>query len=868
MSEDTIEIMKHRIPFSYRIVASCILCISSIQLLADESRPSYESLTENRGTFLWMQQRREELERKRALEKAEQEKNQEKNNISQIADTSNNILESESTQFPSTPEPQVDPIGQTPDTTQAPQGNEGALINFNNVSIGEVLKYTSRLTGKNFIYNPDELQFSITMISDSETSIEELMAMLLQNLQINGFSLIEQGNGFIIHANQSVRGVNELYQKRDGIHGPQIVTQVFTLQNVEAERCAAIVRIMLSKDAIVEVIESAKIIVSDLAENIQKLSEIIKKLDTQSSGLEIGQYVTINLSPAIISSLTERIMTPLAGTKSLIFVPHTASNSVFIVSTPYLIERTLSVMQTLDLNQARSGFLSGDDSKFDPKLAEEARRRLKEEEEALIPIPPEVSKEDIQKYTRRMLEQELLARGFTQAQIDSMTDEEARALLWQDMNSINEAKKRALKRREMYTDSDLPIGTVEATQFLIYKLQYRKSEDVVHALRAISVSLMSANGGGGTALSAAASSTTPAAAAKSDIVQSDLVITLNSLQSVEDNNTIVFTGTMRSLQKVRELISQIDIPVRQVFIEALVLNTTLANSLEFGVEWGAKIERTNFGSQIGFLRPDTSSFGTAFQNIQQTTPVPIQSAVTGGLSAGAIGRKIKFQGKGFRSTGALINALHHDDETHVIMNPKITTEHNIPAEIFVGSNVPIKGQSIANSTSSPNSSLVTTNYNTAQVGVLLKLTALISSHDTVTLIIEQKVSSTNQAQVQAQGTSTAPPATVNEIRTTTRVHLPSDHFLVISGMIQEEQDYRNDRIPCLGGLPWVGSLFGSKLTSFKKQNLMIFIRPIILDTPSDIDEITRKQDQVHKAKAKINQGWNKEVDDVIQLLNL
>ncbi|MGR3951888.1 MAG: secretin N-terminal domain-containing protein [Chlamydia sp.] len=824
-----------------------MLCLPSWNSLHADSTPpsSYDSLTENRGTFMWMQERREKLAQQKK-EKAESKTFNE--NLPEKASSSSSALQNREERS-------------TSDQNKKSDENEGALINFNNVSITEVLKYVSRLTGKNFIYDPSELQFSITMISDSETSTEELIAMLLQNLQIHGFSLIEQGNGFIIHANPGVKGISGIYQKEKGITGPQIATQVFLLQNVEAEKCSAIIRAMLSKDALVEVIEPSKLVISDIAENIQKLGDLIKKIDTQNNGLEIGQYVSINLSPTVVTSLSERIMLPLAGIKPLILVPHTASNSVFIVSTPYLIERTLAVMQTLDLNQARSGVLWSEENRFDSKLAENAKKQLEENaiRESKNPASG-LSSEELDSLPRVELDRILLGRGFTPVQIKPLSDRELRNLLWQEISAMKENQIKEYRDKQLYTDADLPIGSVESTQFLIYKLQYRKSSDITTALRAIASSLLSTH--------AAAQGGTESSSKNLDLTQSDLIITLNSLQAVDDNNTIVFTGTKSSLDKVKMLIGQIDIPVRQVFIEALVLETSLSNSLEFGMEWASKMQKPTSGSQFGFLRPENSTFGTAFNNIQQASPTTIPGPMAGGLSAGAIGRKIKFKGLGFRSTGALINALHHDGDTHIMMNPKITTEHNITAEIFVGSSVPIKGQSIANATTGSSSSIVATNYETQQVGVSLRVTPLISSHDTVTLIIEQRVSHTDQQAVQAQGSSVAPPATVEETRTTTRVHLPSDHFLVISGMIHESKGYKNDRVPCLGGLPFFGSFFGVKHTDSLKRNTMIFIRPIILDTPNDINEITQKQEQVLKAKSKVLQGWDKDVGDLLDLLNL
>ena len=202
------------------------------------------------------------------------------------------------------------------------------------------------------------------------------------------------------------------------------------------------------------------------------------------------------------------------------------------------------------------------------------------------------------------------------------------------------------------------------------------------------------------------------------------------------------------------------------------------------------------------------------------------------------------------------------------MNPKIVTEHNVPAEIFVGQQVPIKGQSIVNATSSTQNTIVTSNFVTQNVGISLKVTPLISSHETVTLTIEQKISNASATQVAAQGQNTAPPATINETRTTARVHLPTDHFLVLSGLMQEQLTIQRDMFPCLGGLPLIGSLFGDKLDSTNNRNIMFFLRPIIIDTTSDIDEITKNQERTFKDKAEVHQGWNKQMDTAKMLLNL
>lgn len=768
-----------------------------------QERSTYDTLTEERGTLKLIKEKKERAKQKEELGAAEDQKK---------------------------------------------QAQESPTINFNNVSITEVLKYVSRLTGKNFIYDPQELQFNITMISDTPSSLEEIMAMVIQSVRVHGFTVLEEGGSYVIHTNPAVRGAGALYQKGQGINGPQLATEVFLLQNIDATRCSALIKTMISDGAIVETVGESKIIVSDYTENLKRISDVIKQLDSESEGLEIGQYVAVSASPTALAAMAERLVTPMAGQKALVLVPHPPSNSVFIVSTSFLIDKAVSVMKTIDLNEQRLGKLAAQKGG-----AGEQGRPLTPEEELLR----KEEERRLQTMTDDQLRRRLIEQGLSEEEVNALTPEAAR-----------EAYK--LARREFIPrESELPIGTVEATQFLIYKLQYRKNTDVTKALKSIAESLAGKQGPGG--------------GPRGDIAQSDLVITLDSLQNVDDNNTIVFTGTKATLEKVKNLVAQIDVPVRQVFIEALVLDTTLQNSLQFGVQWGGKIQRKNLGASVGFRDPLDPAFGNAFDAVQQNNGIPTVITDDGvtkiinqlapppagaGFSAGFLGRKIKFMGKGFRSTGALVQALQSTNETHIIMNPKIITEHNVPAEVFVGQQIPIKGQTIANSTIGSTSSVLATNYNLQEIGVSLKVTPLISSTETVTLIIDQNISTANQTQVNNQGQQNAPPATVNKARTTTRVHLPSDHFLVLSGLITEEHDLINNRIPCLGGLPLVGALFGTNTDNCEKRNLMIFMRPVIIDNEIDIDEITKNQDLLMKQKSEVQEGRYKEFDTIRAFLNL
>ncbi len=786
--------------------------------------------------------------------------------------TQNLIAQASDNSPPTTQEPPVNMSqAQSGPNMQMP-GNPapalGPVINFNNVSITEFLRFVSRLTGKNFIFDPQLLQFPVTIISETPATLEDVLAALLQNLRVHGFYLVEEGNNFLIHQTSDLGApAGLLHVDENGKLGPEVATAVFQIANVSPARIATILKTMSSKDAIIETMdETMRVVVTDILTNITKFSDLIKKLDAPNSGLEIGQYVALNNSPVALISVAQRIVSPIAADKTLILVPYQASNSIFIISTAYLVEKTLSVLQSLDLNQTTFGLLNLDSMKFDAEAARQAQETRNQETQKQRQTAVPLTQEEIDTFSPRERNAILNTKGFTPEQIGKLSGDQVTRILREKGLTADERLKIFGEKKGVY-ESELPLGQAESTQFFIHRLQYRKAEDVVRALQAIAASL---SGGGTTNLATAA--------ARNSLPPSDLVVTLNSVQALIENNSLVFTGTRSTLQRAKELINQIDIPVRQVFIEALILDTTLGNTLNFGVEWAGKYQSKNYAYSAGFLNGPGSGgqsvIATPLTVIQLPNPVPTVPPTTlqaiplsEGLSGTAIGRKILHHGTAFRSFAAFVNFLRTDNDVDLILNPKIVTEHNVPAEIFVGQQIPIKGQSIVNSTANNSTNTVSTNYETVQTGVDLKVTPLISSGDMVTLIIQQTISNANSTQVANQGNNSAPPATINETRTTTRVHLPSNYFLFMSGMLQTQITTQVDTVPLLGQIPIIGYFFNNKNIQDVRRNIIMYIHPRIIDSPIDIEQITQHEERVYDDANERAGGWRKELNDLKELLN-
>lgn len=393
---------------------------------------------------------------------------------------------------------------------------------------------------------------------------------------------------------------------------------------------------------------------------------------------------------------------------------------------------------------------------------------------------------------------------------------------------------------------DTEISSINNTNFLIYKLQYHKGLEIQNALKKVAVSL----------------SKTEKATSKT------LVECIDSLQWIEVTNSLLGTGEADTLEKVKGLIHNLDVPLKQVFIEVLVIQTTIQNSQNFGLQWGSQLQYMNktIGAMGNF--PDAATGANILQNpLALTTAgnppvqgVPSSNSVpfTNGFDLGVIGDIIFHKGKSFISLGSLLTAIQTDSDTTVVMNPKIMAQDGHTSNIFVGQNLPFIGSFVSNQS---NNTTETSNVEYRDVGFNLVVTPTLGTNDVITLDINQVISSQAQTPITFSG-GTVTGITTNNTTMTTRVHVPDRHFLVLSGMLNDSKQHTKQGIPCLGGLPMIGALFSQNLISDNKINVMIFMKPYILHSMNDFDHLTDQEETLfkndavlHEVKEQIDTGF-------------
>ena len=639
-----------------------------------------------------------------------------------------------------------------PENEESPPVEEesiGYVINFDNVGIIEYLRWISNITNKNFIFDENELQFNITIISKEPATTDLIMASLLQILRIHNLALMEQENNIIIYKGSDKPSTTVISTEDEfNPEANALVTKVFKLKNAQPSGIAKIIKPLLSKNALVESSMATRhLIVTDLAINIQKVEQLLQTLDQPNVGLDIGIYHVKHINLKTLVSLAERIVTPLAEENPLILVPQHSTDTVFIISTPYLIEKTASVMSTLDINA--------------DILSEEQRIE------------------------------------------------------------------------------GLPLDHIDRTIFKVHKLKYHEGSSIQTSLRKIGMTL-----------------------SKTGIANEELVSTINTIEWLEATNSLVFSGDPESIAKLNELINTLDIPKREVFIEMLVIETSVLKALTIGIDVGGNINSTHGDLVGGFSGKGLQTLLTDSMtgNMNQASTDMIKT-LGDGFNMGAIGKAISLGGSSYLSLGALVNALQGDSETSIIMNPQIVTESAHPAELFVGQTDRFQSSAIQGT----QGAATVTNFEYRKIGSRLLVTPTVGNSNIVTLDIDQTIETNLGAT--ASGGDGVPMPVLSTKNTRTRVHIPDKYFLILSGMITEKKTRKRAQVPCLGSIPLLGSVLGNVENEFQKTNIMIFVRPHIIDTPGEIEELSSQR------KDLLEQEWkakdvNFQVDGLLDWLEL
>ncbi len=288
----------------------------------------------------------------------------------------------------------------------------------------------------------------------------------------------------------------------------------------------------------------------------------------------------------------------------------------------------------------------------------------------------------------------------------------------------------------------------------------------------------------------------------------------------ETTNALIVSAPPTIIESIESVIADLDIRRSQVQIEALIVEVSDTFSRDTEILWAT--------NNTGDANPN-AAISTA--NLASSTTVGLAASDDPGAAFIQGGFNWGFYRNG--SLRALFRAIETDSNNNILSRPSIITLDNEEAEVLVGSNVPfVTGSRVSEG------STLTNPFQTIErqdIGITLRITPKINKNQTLTLDIEQEVES-----VREEAVENASDLVTDKRSIKTQVLLNDQEILVLGGLLEDRVSETHSKVPILGDIPLVGRLFRGTSETVRKQNLMVFVQPTILNDENSGAEITRE----------------------------
>ncbi len=598
-----------------------------------------------------------------------------------------------------------------------------ATLNFVNADIESVIRAMGPLTGKTFLIDP-KVQGTLSVVSGGAVDKRLIYPILLSALRSQGFTAIETA-GVVRIAPEAEAKHNFSPPYDAGMHGDRIATAVFKLKNQSATQIVQAIRPMVPPNQAVSAFAGSNaIVVTDSAENLKRIRDIIEALDVPGRG--------------------ETAVVPLrAGTAT--------------------------------------------------EIAAAATRLLASDTRADTPTATVILAEP--------RNNTVLVRAESTA-----------------------AQERAVS---LVRQLDVSAGAEAAIQ--VVRLRNADAVKLAQTLRGIIGNTPPGN-------AANLSGTTSAVPAASEPLRNDAGNT--SIQADAATNSLIITAPPPVFRSLREVIDKLDVRRAQVFVEALIAEVSSDRSNEFGIQWqdvsgAAKNSLQVIGGTNLSARAGGGNILDASANL---------GTVGRGLNIGVVKGTVTLPGIGeILNLGFLARALETEANANILSTPNLLTLDNEEARIVIGQNVPI----LTGQFSQTGGNAVTNPFQTFErrdVGISLKVRPQISESGAIRLFISQEVSS-----VAPESTSAG--LVFNKRSIDSTVLVDDGKIVVLGGLLKDDASNSEDKVPVLGDLPGLGTLFRYDKKARGKTNLMVFLRPQVLRDEAGADSVTQsRMNQLREAQ--------------------
>lgn len=314
-------------------------------------------------------------------------------------------------------------------------------------------------------------------------------------------------------------------------------------------------------------------------------------------------------------------------------------------------------------------------------------------------------------------------------------------------------------------------------------------------------------------------------------------------------NSILLMGNRSDITALQGIVEQLDVMLAQVMIEAVIIEVSLDDNIQYGIDWLQRSyelyneERLGPGGSIGVQQP-VVGFGGG-QNFNNST------FIDGGLvtrqtelAAGALNYYATFYDL---NVDAVIRLAAGSSQAKILSTPLVVTTDNTEARIIVGESRPIVA-----STSVTAGGVDRSSYQYQEIGIELTVTPRINPEKFVVMEIQQTADNVGGFQV-IDGNN-VPVITRREMEA--QIAVENRSSIVLGGLMSTDSRKGRTKIPLLGDIPIVGTLFRSDDNSENRRELIVVITPYVMATPEEVRQESERINERSMSDQKWDLTWS------------
>ncbi|MFM0356664.1 type II secretion system secretin GspD [Paraburkholderia nemoris] len=654
-------------------------------------------------------------------------------------------------------------------------------LNFVNADIDQVAKAIGAATGKTIIVDP-RVKGQLNLVSENAVPEDQALKTLQSALRMQGFALVQDHGVLKVvpEADAKLQGVPTYVGNTPVARGDQVVTQVFVLKNESANNLLPVLRPLISPNNTVAAYPANNsIVVTDYADNVRRIAQIIAGVDT-AAGQSVSVVQLRNANAIDIATQLTKMLDPgaIGSTDATLKVSVTAD------------PRTNSLL----IRASNGGRLA-------------AAKQLAKELDAPTTMPGNMHVVALRNADATKLAKTL--RGMLGKGGDTGSSGGSN-----EANSFNQngGGGGGLGSNSTGTSGTPPLPS--------------------GGLNGSSGASPLGGGGGGYGSSGGSGS---AGLLGGDKDKNDDNQPGGMIQADSATNSLIITAAEPVYRNLRAVIDQLDARRAQVYIEALIVELNSNTNANLGIQWQVANNSIFAGTNLA------TGNGNSIINL---TAAAAATGATGGL-AGALASGSGIQQGlnvgwihnifGVQGLGALLQALSQTQDANVLSTPNLITLDNEEAKIVVGTNVPIQTGSYSNLTSGTTSNAFNT-FDRVDVGLTLHIKPQITEGGILKLQLYTEDSAIVNGTTNAATNPAGPEFTKRSIQST--VLADNGEIIVLGGLMQDNYQVSNSKVPLLGDIPWIGQLFRSEQKTRAKTNLMVFLRPVIITDRDTAQAVT------------------------------